>query len=58
MQVSVRPCGLIILNGVRVDAAMAGWWDSLEFPKLELPELRWSRFGVILLEGGGWRSPN
>ena len=44
----VHPDGLILLDDVRMDAAMTGWWEGLSCKKLDLPDLHWSGFGVIL----------
>jgi predicted O-methyltransferase YrrM len=45
----VRNGGFILLDDVRMDGAMTGWWESLDADKLDLPHLHWSGFGVIFL---------
>jgi cephalosporin hydroxylase len=45
----VRAGGIIALDDVRIDPAMAGFWDAVRGQKVELPWLHRTGFGVVLV---------
>jgi len=44
----MKPGGIMLFDDVRVGPEMEQFWSWLEDPKLELPELHWTSFGVKL----------
>jgi predicted O-methyltransferase YrrM len=41
---------IILLDDIRLNEEMVRAWDEIEYPKLSLPDLHWSGFGMVVVD--------